>query len=366
MRSIRVDKFANLPKVDDFFYHLTFALIVVGFVFVSSTSWYESLRYYGDPWSFVFKHFLTALIGIPIMMISSLIHFRWLKKFAWAAVLITIALLILTMFFGTVAGGSRRWLSLGMFNFQASEFAKVFSALIISKALFEKKNRLLAFAAVLVMAFLVLKQPDLGTSILIMGAAVAAIFASGFNLFLFILGFVILSAAGYYQVISTPYQMNRIRYWLNPHLDPMGHGYNLIQSLKAIANGGLWGVGFGGSIQKTGPLPVAYADFIFAIICEEIGFLGAVALLFLFVAWILRAMYICYHSQDEFGRVFGIALVTLFAAQVLINIGVVIGLFPITGMPLPFISFGGSSFLCCSFIAGIVLNISRQSVKEQV
>jgi cell division protein FtsW len=360
MQRARAFSFDRLPNIDGFFLQLTIALVVIGFIFISSTSWFESIRYYDNPWAFLFKHSITAVFGVSIMLVSSFVHFRWLKKFAWAAVIATIILLLITMLFGSVAGGSRRWIDIGFFHLQVSEFAKVFSALLISKALFEKKNRLLAFGAVLLMALMVLKQPDLGTSILIIGAAVAAIFASGFNLFVFFGGFFALVVAGYFQVVSTPYQMNRIRYWLDPYSDPMGHGYNLIQSIKAIANGGLWGVGFGASTQKLGPLPVAYADFIFAIICEEIGFLGATALLFLFAAWILRAMYICYETYDEFGRVFGIALITVFAAQVLINIGVAIGLFPITGMPLPFVSFGGSSFLSSSFIAGIIMNISRQ------
>ncbi len=364
MQSSFAIKSNKIGSIDSFFLQLTIALIVIGFVFISSASWYESLRHYDNPWQFIFKHAVTAVLGIPLMLIASFVHFRWLKKFAWPAVIATIVLLLLTTKFGTVTGGSRRWLTLGMFNLQVSEFAKIFSSLIISKALFEKKNRIWAFLSVVVIALIVLKQPDLGTSILIMGASVAALFASGFNLFLFSAGFAGFIALGWWQIQNTSYQMDRIKYWLDPYLDPKGHGYNLIQSIKAIASGGIWGVGFGGSMQKLGPLPVAYADFIFAIICEEVGLLGAVALLCLFAAWIYRAMYICFNSTDEFGRVFGISLISVFAVQVLINIGVVLGLFPVTGMPLPFVSYGGSSFLSCSFIAGIIMNISRHADLE--
>ena len=260
-----------------------------------------------------------------------------------------------------MTGGSRRWIDLGFTNLQVSEFAKIFSALIMAKTLIEKKNRILAFFAVGIMALLVLKQPDLGSSILIMGGAIAAIFASGFNFILFIAVLAGLCYLGWYQVINTKYQMDRIKYWLDPYSDPLGHGYNLIQSIKAIGAGGFFGVGLGGSLQKLGPLPISYADFIFSIICEEVGFLGAVVLLLILFAWVLKALEICFSSQDEFARVFGFGITMVFACQVLINIGVATGLFPITGMTLPLISFGGSSFLAASLIAGIIMNISRHS-----
>ncbi len=352
---------SKLKSVDLFFLQLTLALIVVGFTFVISASWHESVRYYGTPWNFIIKHTVAVILGSSLMFFFSFLHFRWLKRSAWLWVFAVIVLLLLTAKFGVVTGGSRRWLGLGPINLQASEFAKIISALIATKVIVEGKNRIWAVIAVAIMSVLVLKQPDLGTSILIMGAAVSALFASGFNLIALILGLAGVIYGGVKHVMSTPYQMDRIKYWLDPYCDPLGHGYNLIQSIRAIGAGGLWGAGIGASVQKLGPLPVAYADFIFSIICEEIGFLGALGLLALFFAWIYRAMYISINAEDEFGRILGFSLTMVFAFQIVINIAVATGLFPITGMTLPLISFGGSSFLSSSIIIGILLNISRFS-----
>jgi cell division protein FtsW len=349
------------PPIDPFFLQLTVVLILLGCAFITSASWHESVRYYGHPWVFIIKHFIAVVFGVSLATVLSFLHYRWWKTCAWQCVFVTLAALLLTIKFGVVSGGSRRWLALGFLNLQSSEFAKIFSALIVTKAIVERKGFFMAMLASIVMSLIVLKQPDLGTSILVMSGAVAAVFASGFNLVLMILGVSGCLALGVWQVMNTPYQMDRIKYWLNPHADPLGNGYNLIQSIKAIGMGGLWGAGLGASIQKLGPLPIAYADFIFAIVCEEIGFIGAVVVLMIFLMWILRAFYLVMSTDDEFARIFGFSIVIVFAMQVLINIGVATGLFPITGMTLPFVSFGGSSFLSVSLMVGILMNISRFS-----
>ncbi|MDA0772376.1 MAG: putative peptidoglycan glycosyltransferase FtsW [Cyanobacteria bacterium] len=351
----------SLNRVDPFFLQVTIALIVVGITFVISASWHESVRYFGSPWVFIVKHIVSVFFGLSIMFVFSFLHFRWLKKLAWPLLIAALIALALTAKFGVVTGGSRRWLALGFLNLQVSEFAKIITALVVTKVLVEGRNYVWAFLGVLLMAGLVLKQPDLGGSILIMSAAFAAVYASGFNLFAFIAGLGTCAFLGVRQVLNTPYQMDRVKYWLDPYSDPLGHGYNLIQSIRAIGAGGLWGVGIGASVQKLGPLPIAYADFIFSIICEEIGFLGAAGLLFLFFSWLYRAFYISLNAEDKFGQIFGFSLTLIFGFQVLINIAVATGLFPITGMTLPLISFGGSSFLSASIIVGILLNISRFS-----
>lgn len=351
----------KLNSVDPFFLQVTLALIVVGLTFVISASWHESVRYFGSPWVFIIKHIVSIVFGLSVMFIFSFLHFRWLKTLAWPLLILALLGLILTTKFGIVSGGSRRWLALGFLNLQVSEFAKIITALIMTKVLVERRNHLWALLGVLLMAGLVLKQPDLGGSILILSAALAAIYASGFNLLLLITGIGACGYLGLQQVLNTPYQMDRVKYWLDPYSDPLGHGYNLIQSIRAIGSGQIWGVGLGASVQKLGPLPIAHADFIFSIICEEIGFLGAGALLLMFFAWIYRAFYISLNAEDKFGQIFGFSLTLIFAFQVLINIAVATGLFPITGMTLPLISFGGSSFLSASIIVGILLNISRFS-----
>lgn len=351
----------QLGSIDRFFLYITLSLMAIGLVFVLSASWHQSMTFFHNPWALVLRHSASVILAMPLMFILSFTHYRWWKHYAWIMVILIIISLILTAKFGVVTGGARRWFSLGFFKFQASEFAKLAAAIIATKVLIEKKNRIIALLAVAVMGYLVLEQPDLGTTMVIMSAVVLALYAYGFNLFVLIAG---LAGAGFVvwqHILKTPYQLLRIKYWLDPFSDPLGYGYNLIQSIKAIGSGGLWGVGFGGSVQKLGPLPVAYADFIFSVICEELGFLGAMTVLILLAAWIWRALYICFNIEDNFAKILGFTLVIQLALQIFINIGVATGLFPITGMTLPFISFGGSSFLTSAIVAGIILNISRFS-----
>jgi cell division protein FtsW len=355
---------SKITKPDLFFIQLTLALVLIGGVFIISASWHESLRYYDNPWNFITKHLLFLFLGLSSGYFFSVVHIQWLKKYAWAFGIVILLLLLFTAKFGIVSGGSRRWIGLGPINLQVSEFAKIAVALLATKVITEKKNITLALVLISAILLLVLKQPDLGTTILIASGAIAAIFASGFNLFAFFAGLIGFVGAGVFVVTNTPYQMDRIRYWLDPYQDPQGHGYNLIQSIKAIASGGLFGQGIGESVQKLGPLPISYADFIFAVICEEIGFFGALVILILFLSWVYRSMYICFCSHNKFTQIFGFSLTIVFSMQVIINIAVATGLFPITGMTLPFISFGGSSFIVNSIIAGIILNISRINSTE--
>jgi len=349
------------PAVDSFFLQLTVALLLLGLAFIFSASSYESVRYTGHAWSFITKHMFVVFFAIPLTVLISSLHYRWWKNFAWVLSGVAVILLLLTATeqFGVLTGGSRRWISLGFFQLQVSEFVKVFSVLLMAKALHERDKRWLSGLLVLMSAALVLKQPDLGTSMLILSTLVFTAFAYGFNILVFIGGVAAAGYLGWQHVLSTPYQMERIKYWLDPYSDPLGHGYNLIQSQNAIGSGGVLGTGFGESLQKLGALPIPHADFIFSIICEEIGLLGALVVLLLFFAWIARALYISVGSEDEFARILGVGLTLVIALQVLINIGVATGLFPITGMTLPFVSYGGSSLLSLAIATGILLNISR-------
>jgi len=299
------------------------------------------------------------LLGIPLMFLVSFSHFRWWKKYAWFFAISSLILLIINAKYGVIIGGARRWLNLGFINLQVSEFAKIAIVLLMTKCFVDRKKILPALLISLLMLGLVLKQPDLGSSILISSGIFFVAFAA--NVPLKLLGLIAGAggAAAWYHITHTPYQMLRIKYWLNPYSDPLGYGYNLIQSQYAIGSGQLWGLGLGASLQKQGALPIAHADFIFSIICEEMGFLGATAFLLVICLWILRALQICYLIPDNFARIMGISLIGLVCTQIFINIGVSTGLLPITGMTLPFISYGGSSLISSCLIAGILLNISR-------
>lgn len=353
----------EVRSIDKFFFKLTLALILLGVVFISSASWFESIRYTGSAWTFILKHAVFLALGLPLLFLTSSLNYKWWKNLAWPLAIFSLILLVITATtsLGVVTGGSRRWISLGFFQLQASEITKIAAAVLMSKVFYEQKNRILAIGMIALMAIFVLKQPDLGTTILVMSSIGFVLFSSGVNLFWFIGGVPLLGYLVWHQIMRTPYQMERVKYWLDPYSDPLGHGYNLIQSQHAIGAGGLWGAGLGASTQKLGILPISHADFIFSIICEEIGFLGAAVVLLLFLAWIFRAFYISVNIEDAFARYLGICLTGMFALQVLINIGVATGLFPITGMTLPFISFGGSSFVSACVLAGIMMNLSRFS-----
>jgi cell division protein FtsW len=354
------ESFNVLAPADKFFTQITTAIIIVGFCFLISASWFESVRYTGSPWIFGLKQGLAVMLGIGTMLLVSTLHYSKLARLAWILAISSFILLLLTAKYGIVTGGSRRWLPLfGVMFVQFSEFTKVCAVILLAKVFSEKKHRFAAITLVIASAALVLKQPDLGTCIIILSSIIFALYANGLNLLLFPLSVALCAVLAYWQVTHTPYQMDRVRYWLHPYSDPLGHGYNLIQSEHAIGSGGLWGRGLGASLQKLGTLPIPHADFIFSIICEEIGFLGASAILLLFLAWILRAWTISFKAQDKFGRLLGIGLTGILGLQVVVNIGVATGLLPVTGMTLPFISFGGSSFISCSIIAGILMNISR-------
>lgn len=355
-------------KVDLFFLQLTVLIILIGVFSIVSASWHESIRYTGSAWTFIVKHIVAVVLGLGVMFGAANFNYRIYRQFAWPIAIGCLILLLLTALpqFGVVTGGSRRWLSLGFFQLQISEFVKIAAVILMAKVYYERnlKNFFMALGLVSMMGFLVLKQPDLGTTVLIMSSIAFVAFAARFNLVMFIGAIGGLGWLVWNQILRTPYQMERIRYWLDPYADPLGHGYNLIQSFYAIGSGRIWGLGWGASEQKLGNLPVAHADFIFSIICEELGFLGSAAVLLVFLVWILRAARISFYSQDVFGKLLGVGLTGIFALQVVFNICVATGLLPTTGMTLPFVSFGGSSFLSCSLLAGIMLNISRYSEAE--
>ncbi len=352
----------GLHSSDRFFFQISLALLLLGLAFVASASAFESMRYTGSPWNMIVKHGFVVLMAVPTLMGIATLHYRWWRtKFAWYVMAAVIVLLILTAIpqIGIVTGGSRRWISCGFFQLQPSEFAKVASVVVLAKALYEHKNRILALALVAITSVLVLKQPDLGTTIIIASSLPVVVYAAGLNLFVFLIVIAGAVYVGVQHILSTPYQMQRIEFWLNPYSDPLGSGYNLIQSQHAIGAGGLWGQGYGASLQKLGTLPIPHADFIFSVICEEIGFLGAAVLIALLAAWIFRALDIAYSATDEFARLLGFGLVGTTSLQIIINICVATGLFPVTGMPLPFISSGGSSLISMCIATGILLNISR-------
>jgi cell division protein FtsW len=278
---------------------------------------------------------------------------------------VSLIFLALTMVPGlsVTTKGSSRWLSMGPLQFQPSEFCKVSSIVLmaagLSKYFWWHRQIFWRITVSLVMAAIVVKQPDLGTAMMIMGSLLALLYVSGTSTIL------ILSSLGagawlvWHQVQKTPYQMARIQSWLNPYVSPQKDGWNIIQAQLAIGSGGLWGVGFGGSLQKLYYLPVQHADFIFAVIAEEFGLLGCLVLLSLFTLFGFYGFKTALEARTLFGRLLAIGITSSIMLQAVVNVMVTTGLLPVTGITLPFISYGGTSLVITLAMVGILLSVSR-------
>jgi cell division protein FtsW len=293
------------------------------------------------------------------------------KRLAKPALLGGFALLILVLIpgIGAVRGGARSWIGISSFGIQPSEFMKICMILFLSKLLSDENHRITEFTkgllpplAVMGAAFgLIMLQPDLGTGSVLVGASLLIIYAAGARMS-HLAGLGMIGVAGFVGlIIAAPYRLKRITAFLDPWSDPLGAGYQAIQSLYAIGPGGLVGLGLGASRQKYSYLPEPQTDFIFSIISEELGFIGAGLVLVLFTILVWRGMRTAITAPDTFGSLLAAGITGMIAVQVIINIGVVIGMMPVTGITLPLISYGGSSLTLMLVSLGILLNISRYS-----
>ena len=332
---------------------------------VYSASAPEALESYQDSTVFLRRQAIACVIGLFVMFTLSRQDYRKLRKFAWPLAIVSFGLLLLTLIpsLSVTAKGSSRWLSIGPFQFQPSELVKVSAILLmasgLSKYFWWHRQVFARIALIMVMAAIVVKQPDLGTALMILGTLLAMLYVSGTNSML------ILGALGagalvvWHHIKKTPYQMARIQSWLNPYQSPQKEGWNIIQAQLAIGSGGLWGVGFGRSLQKLYYLPVQHADFIFAVIAEEFGLIGCVSLLSLFALFAYQGFKTALAARTLFGRFLAIGITSSIALQTVVNVSVTTGLLPVTGITLPFISYGGSSLVITLGMVGILLSISR-------
>jgi cell division protein FtsW len=351
------------PK-DPILSHITLALVVIGLVSVFTASAVQADVETGSSLSVLLKQIISALLGGVALWTTMRIPFERWRRIARLVGLAAITLLVMTMFIGNTANGSERWIMLPLgFTFQPSDVAKVAAIFLMAQATSQKRlmtgNMALNFALVGVMIFLILKQPNLSVSIILVMLALSMLLVAGLPLG--ILG--VLSVGGIVgairEILHNPYQMERISGWLSPWKDPQDTGYNLIQSYYAIGSGGLFGVGLGNSIQKLYYLPFQHTDFIFAVICEEWGFIGATIVLALFGVLAWRGFTIAWHCPHRFGKMLAFGLTMAITLQAMINVCVTIGLMPVTGVTLPLISYGGTSMIVTLAMIGILLNISR-------
>lgn len=348
-------------------------LIIFGLVMIASAGVIYSETRFGDNYYF-FKHqlFFGFLPGMAILYLFQKIDYHYWKKIAVPLFLITLIFLVLVFIpgIGTKVYGASRWIQLGHLSFQPSEMAKIATILYLAAWLESRGRRKIRdffegvapFLGILgILGFLIIKQPDTGTLGLIILVAGAIYFASGAKIS-HILALILAGIAGLWVLVKmAPYRLNRFLVFLNPEMDPQGIGYQINQALLAIGSGGIFGIGLGYSRQKFNYLPEPVGDSIFAIIGEELGMIGAGMLVLLFIILAFRGFRIAKNSPDDFGKLVAIGITSWIVFQAFINIAAITSIIPLTGIPLPFISYGGTSLIFLLAGAGILLNISKQA-----
>ena len=344
-------------------------LSLFGLLMIYSSSSIWAQYKYGDAFKYLKSQAVFLLVGYMIVYVVSKIPYYLYKKYGNTILIICIILLVLVLIpgIGSVRNGSRSWFGIGSFGIQPSEFAKL--GLIIFTAKYLSNNKIndivKSVFPILLVVFLIfgliMLQPDFGTGVILVISAISLLFVYGVNMNFFIkMGLLgVIGIIG--LVIIAPYRMKRITSFLNPWSDPLGSGFQIIQSLYAIGPGGILGMGLGNSIQKHFYLPEPQTDFIFAIVSEELGFAGVLLVSFLFLIIINQGFKIAINQENIFAKYLAFGIIFSIAFQAILNLMVVVGLIPVTGVTLPFLSYGGSSLLITMIEIGILLNISKNS-----
>ena len=343
--------------------------MIISLFMIYSASFIWANYKFNNPFKYVINQGIFSIIGIILLFIISKIDYKLYYKKSNIILLSCIVLLILVLIpgIGVVRNGSRSWFQIASFGIQPSEFTKIALIIFTSKYL-EKSNKFLKdykkgvfpILFILLLLFgLIMLEPDFGTGMIIVITIIAMLFISGVNMKFFIfLGIIgVIGIIG--LIIIAPYRMDRITSFINPWSDPLGTGFQIIQSLYAIGPGGLFGVGYLNSRQKAFYLPEPQTDFIFSIIAEEFGIVGTLIILLLFAIILIRGIKISLKQTNLFAKYLSFGLIFQLIVQVIMNLSVVIGLIPVTGVTLPFMSYGGSSLLTSLIGIGILLNISK-------
>jgi cell division protein FtsW len=372
-------------KFDYILLIVTLLLLSIGLIILLSASAPTSLSESGNSYQYVVKQGMVAVAGLALMIILSRIDYRIYRKLKWFFYIGLVVLLFAVGFVGTAAGGARRWINIFGFSFQPSEFAKVFFVLFYASLLSDLKEKEkikklvpgfifpLLFLVPIVIAVYGL-QNHFSATFIICAITMIQMFVAGTRLTYFFGAAGLGGAGGALYIIkkmassssdgSSGFRLDRIQTWLNPDSDFTGKGWQINQSLYAIGSGGLFGVGLGNSKQKYLYLPEPQNDFIFAVLAEELGFFGCSIVILLFLLFVWRGIVISIKAQDNFGTLIGIGLTTMIGLQALVNIAVVTNTIPVTGMPLPFFSYGGSAMLADLIAVGILLSVSRNTRKK--
>ncbi|CDE91453.1 MAG: putative lipid II flippase FtsW [Candidatus Gastranaerophilaceae bacterium] len=349
-------------------------LVIIGFLAIFSATAPKCMREGANLASFLIKQMIYAGFGFLAMGWFAKFDYKKLEryntKFLWI-----VAILLLVLQFtplGVTINGAKRWINLGFMQLQPSELAKPLFCMLLASNFKEKvdllnfNNWTSTFIPILILLGIIYKQPNLSMVIILLTTSFMLYIAARGSLKLVAIlgGLGFAGALFYLPKLLQGYQMDRINVWLNPGSDALGKGYNIIQSLIAFASGGFIGTGYGGSIQKLAYLPECHTDFIFAIIGEEFGYLGCLFIIGLFTVLVYRGLRIAKRCPDMYGKLLAIGITVIFGFQAFLNMSVASSFFPVTGVTLPFISYGGTSIIVSLAMVGILLNISKQRIKR--
>lgn len=372
--------FIQKGKLDITFLSFVLILLTVGLVMLFSASYAYSYENYGNSYKFIVKQAIFAAAGLVAMLGFSMIDYHIWRRFSWVIYIVVLGLLIFLLISPPMVSGMsvKRWFAIGSFSFQPSEVAKfaivvLFSTLISAnqKLMHNWKFVLFLFGILGLTCLLVILEPHLSATVLIAAIGIVLIYVGGLDRRV-VIGGVIIAILGVAVIIVTQstgfisYGSDRIKYWLDPWADATGEGFQTIQSLLAIGSGGIFGRGIGMSRQKYLWVPEPHNDFIFSIVCEELGLIGAVLIILMFALLVWRGFTIAMRSTDKFGSMLAIGLTFQVGLQAMLNIWVVTNTIPNTGISLPFFSYGGTSLLILLAEMGIVLSVSRGASIEKV
>ena len=347
-------------------------LVGIGIVMVYSASSALALKKFGSGFHFLKKQALFSLVGMVVLVVFSHIPFRIYRALTYPALVASLAMLaaVLVSGMGLAAGGSQRWMRLGPLTFQPVEAARLALVIFMAYSLSKKQDGLRQFGIgfiphVLVLtafAVLLMLQPDFGSVVIFSVLVWVMMFVAGVPIRYLLTALLPMLPMAYFLMIGATYRMKRLVSFLDPWQYPDGEGYQIIHSLMAFGTGGLWGTGVGKGYQKLFYLPEPHTDFIFAVIGEELGFLGVLFVIGLYGLVLWRGSSIAYRCRDEFGMYLALGITTAIGLQVSINLGVALGLLPTKGLTLPFLSYGGTSLVLNMASIGILMNIGAQNV----
>ena len=361
---------AKRVSVDGWMFTVTTVLVFIGLVMIFSASAVMAKERFGSAYTFLWRQLGCAVVGMIAMVVAMKLDYRRFKHPGVVFTLLGVTtILLISVFFLDRAHGTHRWFRLGPLSFQPSEVAKPAIILFLAwfletktKAMDDWRNTLLpAIAPTLIFLALIVFQPDLGTAIACAAITGCILFVAGIRLRYF--GYALLASILplYALIFHVAYRRDRILAFLNPYSDPQGRGFHIIQSLIAVSTGGVTGTGLMEGKQKLFYLPEPHTDFIFAVTAEELGLVGAMIVIILFAIFLWRGTRAALRTQDNFGRFLAVGITGMIVLQAFINISVVLGLMPTKGIPLPFVSYGGSSLLVTLACVGVLLNITKQA-----